>query len=204
MFNNRIIVAIAAVLVIILGIQAYMIFQLNDRLEQLNGQENVASSPQLKIPTLPNLPSPGKGQTDKLFKDYPWNPYEEMQRMQKEMEQLFGDSFSRFHMNTPLGSLSKVPDIDLQEKPDQYVVTVNAPGADQSSLEVKLEDRTLHISIKTEHAEDQTDEKNGQYSFRERFMGEFHRALTLPGPADAAKMKTDYRNGVLTITIPKK
>jgi HSP20 family protein len=41
----------------------------------------------------------------------------------------------------------------------------------------------LHISIKTEHAEDQSDEKNGQYSFRERFMGEFHRALTLPGPA---------------------
>jgi HSP20 family protein len=35
-------------------------------------------------------------------------------------------------------------------------------------------------------------------------MGEFHRALTLPGPANAAKMKTDYRNGVLTITIPKK
>jgi HSP20 family protein len=86
-------------------------------------------------------------------------------------------------MNTPLGSLSKVPDVDLQEKSDQYIATVNAPGADESSLLVKLEDRTLHISIKTEHAEDQSDEKNGQYSFRERFMGEFHRALTLPGPA---------------------
>ena len=35
-------------------------------------------------------------------------------------------------------------------------------------------------------------------------MGEFHRALTLPGAADAAKTKTDYRNGVLIITIPKK
>jgi HSP20 family protein len=204
MFNNRIIIALAAVLVIILGIQAYMIFQLNDRLNQLSGQENQAGSPQLKIPTLPNLPFPGKGQDNELFKDHPWNPYEEMQRMQNEMEQLFGDSFSRFHMNTPLGSLSKVPDVDLQEKPNQYVVTVNAPGADQSSLDVKLEDRVLHISIKTEHAEDQTDGKNGQYSFRERFMGEFHRALTLPGPIDTAKMKTDYRNGVLTITLPKK
>ena len=203
MFNNRIIVALAGVLVIVLGIQAYMIFQLNDRLKQLTGQENLVGSPQLKIPKLPNLTFPGKGQEDELFKDYPWNPYEEMQHMQKEMEQLFGDSFSRFHMNTPLGSLSKVPDVDLQEKPDQYVVTVNAPGADQSSLEVKLEGRILHISIKTEYAEDQTDEENGQYSFRERFMGEFHRALTLPGPANAAKMKTDYRNGVLTITIPK-
>jgi len=125
-----------------------------------------------------------------------WNPY-------KEMEQLFGDSFSRFHMNTPLGSLSKVPDVDSQEKSDRYVVTVNAPGADESSLLVKLEDRVLHISIKTEHAEVQPDEKNGRYNFRERFMGEFHRVLTLPGPANAAKMKTDYHNSVLTITIPK-
>jgi len=181
-----------------------MIFQLNDRLNQLSGEENQAGSPQIKIPKLPNLNFPKQVPDDEPFKDQPWNPYEEMQRMQKEMEQLFDDSFSRFHMNTPLGSLSKVPDVDLQEKADQYVVTVNVPGADESSLDVKLEDRILHISIKTEHAEAQTDEKNGQYNFRERFIGEFHRALTLPGSADVAKMKTDYRNGVLTITIPKK
>ncbi|MDD1643853.1 MAG: Hsp20/alpha crystallin family protein [Methylococcaceae bacterium] len=35
-------------------------------------------------------------------------------------------------------------------------------------------------------------------------MGEFHRALTLPEPANTARMKADYHNGVLTITIPKK
>ena len=203
MFKNKIIVAIAAVLIVVLGVQAYMIFQLNDRLKQLSGPENQAGSPQIKLPKLPNLTFPKPGQDDELFKDQPWNPYEEMQRMQNDMEQLFGDSFSRFHMNTPLGSLNKVPDVDLQEKSDRYIVTVNAPGADESSLVVKLEDRILHISIKTEHAEDQTDEKKGQYSFRERFIGEFHRALTLPGPANAAKMTTDYRNGVLTITIPK-
>jgi len=203
MIKNRIIVAIAVVLVIVLGIQSYVMLQLNDRLNQLSGQSNQVGSPQIKIPKLPNLTFPKPGQDDELFKDLPWNPYEEMQRMQNEMEQLFGDSFSRFHMNSPLGNFTKVPDVDLQEKPDQYVVTVNAPGADESSLVVKLEDRILHISIKTEHAEDETDEKNGQYSFRERFMGEFHRSITLPGSANAAKMKTDYHHGVLTITIPK-
>lgn len=159
MFKNKIIVAIAAGLVIVLGIQAYMIFQLNDRLKQLSGPENQAGSPQIKLPKLPDLTFPKPGQDDEIFKDQPWNPYEEMQRMQNEMEQLFSDSFSRFHVNTPIGSLNKVPDVDLQEKPDRYVVTVNAPGADQSSLVVKLEDRILHISIKTEHTDDQTDEK---------------------------------------------
>ncbi len=72
-----------------------------------------------------------------------------MQHMQNEMEQLFGDSFSRFHMNTPLGGFTKVPDVDLQEKPDQYIVTVNAPGADLSSMTVKLQDKVLQLSIKT-------------------------------------------------------
>lgn len=119
------------------------------------------------------------------------------------MEQLFGDSFSRFHLNTPPDSLTKTPDIDLQEKSNRYIVTVNAPGADESSLVVNLEGRVLHISMKTEHAEDKSGEENGQYSFRERFMGEFDRALTLPVPANAAKMTTDYHNGVLIITIPK-
>ena len=189
MFENRIIVAIAAVLAIALGIQSYMMFRLNDRLNQLSGQENQAGSPQIKIPKLPHLTLPKPGSDAELFKDYPWNPYEEMQRMQREMEQLFGDSFSRFHMNTPLGGLNKTPDVNLQEKSDRYIVTVNTPGADESTLDVKLEDRILRISIKTEHAEDQSDEKDGQYSFRERFMGEFHRALTLPGSANAAKMK---------------
>jgi len=126
MIKNRIIVAIAAVLVVVLGIQFYIMFRLNDRLKQLSGQENQADSPQIQIPKLPNLTFPKPGPDDELLKDQPWNPYEEMQRVQKEMQQLFGDSFSRFHMNTPLGSLSKVPEVDLQEKSDRYVVTVNA------------------------------------------------------------------------------
>jgi HSP20 family protein len=61
----------------------------------------------------------------------------------------------------------------------------------------------LSISIKTEHARDQTADKNGKYQYRERFVGQFQRTLTLTGPANAANMKTEYHNGVLTITIPK-
>ncbi|MGZ8189728.1 MAG: Hsp20/alpha crystallin family protein [Methylococcaceae bacterium] len=70
-------------------------------------------------------------------------------------------------------------------------------------LLVKLEGQQLHISIKTERAQDKTDESNGLYSFRERFMGEFHRVLTLPGSANAAKMTTDYHNGVLLLRFPR-
>jgi len=199
--KNETIAAIAAVLVIILGIQAYTMFRLNDRLNQLSGFYSQTGEPQ----TLSNLPKSNrpKSDDDEFFKGRTWNPYAEIQHMQNEMEQMFDDSFSRFHMKTPLGSLSKTPDVDLKEKSDRYIVTVNAPGADESSIDVKLEDQVLRISIKTEHAKDETDDKNGKYQYRERFVGQFQRALTLPGPANAAKMNTEYHNGVLTITIPK-
>ncbi len=126
-----------------------------------------------------------------------------MQHPQDEMEEMFGESFSRFHMHNPLDNLSKAPDVDLQDPPDSYVVTVNVPGADEPSMQVKLENqRLLHISVKTERAHE-ADDKNGQYRYRERFSGEFHRLLSLPGPGDSTKLTTRFRNGVLTITIPK-
>ncbi|MDP1772355.1 MAG: Hsp20/alpha crystallin family protein [Methylobacter sp.] len=199
--KNETVAAIAAVLVLILGLLAYTMFRMNDRLNQLSGSDSQVSSPQT---TTSNLPKPALPKLDdEFFKNRPWDPYAEIQHMQQEMEQMFGDSFSRFHIKTPLGGLSATPDVDLQEKPDRYIVTVNAPGADESSMDVKLEDQILRISIKTERAKDETDNKNDQYQYRERFVGQFQRALTLPGPANAAKMTTEYRNGVLTITIPK-
>jgi len=195
--KNETIGAVVALILIILGVQTYMVFKLNDRLNQLSVQDSQTSSFEIKIPKL----TPSKPDAND---DLTWKPYEELQRMQHEMEQLFGGSFSRFHMNTPLGSLSKTPDVDLQEKPDRFIVTVNAPGADESSVNVKLDDQRLHISIKTEQAKNETDDKNGHYEYRERFVGELERVITLPGPADATKIATNYRNGVLTITIPKK
>lgn len=193
--KNNVIAAIVSLLVIALGIQAYMLYRLNDRINQLTEQNNLAGNP-------PKLMPKSGSDGDDFFKDQPWNAYDEIQRMQNEMEHIFGDAFSRFHLNSPLGSLSKIPDVDLQEKPDRYVVTVNAPGADVASLNVKLDDQRLEIAIKTEHAKNEAD-KNGPFRYRERFIGEFHRVLTLPGPANASKMTTDYRNGVLTVTIPK-
>lgn len=200
--NNKALIAIVVVLVILMGLQIYMMYQLNNRLTLPNGPSAKASVPDTILPKFPKLPPPMPSLDDDFFNDH-WSPYEEMQHMQREMEHIFGNAFSRFHLNTPSGGLSKTPDVDLQEKPDRYIVTVNAPGADETSLNVKLEDQRLTISIKTAQVKDEADEKNGQYKYRERFMGEFNRVLTLPGPADASKMTTDFHNGVLTVTIPK-
>lgn len=161
-----------------------MTYRLNNRLNKLTEPYSQAEDPQTKPSNIPK-----SVMDDEFFKGRTWNPYAEIQHMQNQMERMFDHSFSRFHMKTPSGNLSAAPDVDLQEKPDRYIVTVNAPGADESSMDVKLKDQVLRISIKTEHAKDETDDKNGQYQYRERFVGQFQRVLTLPGPTNAAKMR---------------
>lgn len=202
--KNETLTAIAVVLAVLVGIQTYMTFRTNERINQLTGYQNQQIGDESNIPNITKPVPPAPGLDFDLFKGRPWNPYAEMQHMQDEMEEMFGESFSRFHMKSPIGSLSKTPEVDLQEKSDHYIVTVNAPGADESSIDVKLKDQQLHISIKTEQAKDEDSYENGQYRYRERFVGEFHRILTLPGATKESDMKTVYKNGVLTITIPKK
>jgi HSP20 family protein len=192
--KNETIAVIAAVLVVILGIQAYTMIRLNDRLNQLSGFYSQTGDARHL-----SEPDPFRSSNDDYLHGTPWNPYAEIQHMKNQMERMFGDSFSRFHIKTPMDNLTKSPDIDLQEKTDRYVVTVDTPGADQSSMDVRLEGQVLRISIKTGQAQDE----NGEYRYRERFVGQFQRALTLPGPVNAGKMTTDYHDGILTITIPK-
>jgi len=201
--KNHTIAAVATFFAVILGIQTYMLFRLHDRVGQLSEQKPSTDTLADNWPNIPQPPIPKALPDQDFFNGQPWNPYDEMQRMQDEMEKLFGESFSRFHLKSPLGSLSKSPAIDLQDKSDHYLVTVNAPGAEESSMDVKLEGQMLTISIKTEQGK-QEEDQNDDYRYRERFVGEFHRVLALPGPVDADNMKTDYRNGVLTIMIPKK
>ncbi|MCK9604870.1 MAG: Hsp20/alpha crystallin family protein [Methylomonas sp.] len=202
--KNNTFAVIATVLVVILGIQAYMLYHLNARVDQLASQnQSIKASPGTR-PNIPKPLTPKPLPQEDFLNSQPWNPYEEMQRMQDEVEKMFGESFSRFHLNAPLGSLSKTPEVDLQDKADHYRVTVNAPGADEASIVVKLDGQLLNITIKTEQGKQQDDDKNDSYRYRERFVGEFHRLLTLPGPVDSERMQTEYRNGVLTVTIPKK
>lgn len=190
--ENRNFIAFIVVLVFVLGIQFYMIQKMDDKLTRISQNYGQFIKPHPKTHSQPKRITPLPDLNDKFYNDDSWSPYDEMQRMKNELGKLFGDSFSRFHLYSLLGGFSKTPDINIQEKSDRYIVTVNASGADKFSLKVKLEDQQLHIFIETKHADDFFDDRDGQYTFREQFMGEFQRVLTLPGPENATKMKTDY------------
>ncbi len=135
----------------------------------------------------------------------PINPFEEIQKLQQEMDQIFNRFHQRFLNDAAFvkfnDTFANSPAIDLKDSKDKYVIKADIPGVDKKSIEVSEKDGLLTIKAKTSR---EKEEKKENFIKQERFVGEFLRAITLPKDADASKMKTDYKNGVLKIVIPKK
>ena len=192
--KKPLVIILGLILLAILGGQTYMIYSLQQQLPHSTAKQ----SPSLNVK---GQQGPPDVLDDDFFNSGNWDPYQEMQRMQNEMEHVFGNSFSRFHMNRDLDAFTRMPALDLKEESDRYIVKIDMPGADTGSLSIKLEGRQLTVSMKTERQETEENDKNFQR--RERFSGTFERSLTLPGPVKESAMKSDYKDGVLTIVIPK-
>jgi len=134
-----------------------------------------------------------------------WDPWEslhgDMMRMRAEMDQAFDNAFRDFHARG-FGEPVDEAKITLDQKGDNYVVTAQIPGADEKDIRVNLDGRLLSISSRIQGTEKQTAD-NGQVTRRERYASSFERAFTLPGPVNATGMHTGFKDGVLTVTLPK-
>jgi HSP20 family protein len=135
-----------------------------------------------------------------------WNPYEEIERMQRDMDRMFNNAFSRFNSNPDFQQLFKegtsVPEMDVQEDNSKYSVIVNVPGADDKNISVNLDGQQLTVSGKQDFSQQKKDAM-GNVVFQERHAGSFQRSITLPDPVKQDGLQTHVDNGVLTITIPK-
>ena len=127
-------------------------------------------------------------------------------QMRREMNRLFDDVFGGFGLPNllapPLRQMAMAPKIDVSETDNEIRVTAEMPGIDQNNVEVLLEDDRLIIrGEKKEEREE--DDKNRNYHVRERVQGAFSRTLPLPFTPDPNQIKAEFKNGVMTITIPK-
>jgi HSP20 family protein len=95
-----------------------------------------------------------------------------------------------------------VPAIDLIEKKDAYVVRAELPGVDRANIEITLEKSILTISGQKSALTEAPDEELRVFA-AERVSGSFSRSLRMPDYIDGEKIAADYKDGLLTITIPK-
>jgi HSP20 family protein len=99
------------------------------------------------------------------------------------------------------GPTTFAPPADIVETQGAIEVTVDLPGHDPKSLEVKLENRVL--TIQSERKQERRAEQDGVLR-AERSFGQFARSFELPDTVDAAKVEAKLENGVLTVTLPKR
>jgi HSP20 family protein len=138
-------------------------------------------------------------------------PFENLRR---EIDRLF-DDFSQGFWRSPLSATladmeaylprkfgwSAAPAVDFVENDKSYKLTAELPGMDEKNIDVKVVDGGL--MIKGEKKEEKEDKAKNYYMSERRF-GSFERYFRLPNGVDAEKIDAQFKNGVLSVTLPKK
>ncbi len=115
---------------------------------------------------------------------------------------LFEEFFNDFPFSSvPEKSENWIPSVDILEKAGNLILRAELPGMTEKQIELKIEGNTL--TLKGERKMDNED-KTSTYHRVEGFYGSFTRSFRLPDTVDSAKINAEYKNGVLTITIPQK
>jgi len=134
-----------------------------------------------------------QGEVNRLFEDFmgPWRGWQLPRRLL--------EPFEGFERELPsLKAMS--PDIDLTESDDALQVKADLPGLSDKDIEVIYADGAL--TLKGEKKEER-EEKKKDYYLSERRYGSFQRSFRLPAEVDEAKISAEFKNGVLTVILPK-
>lgn len=122
--------------------------------------------------------------------------------LHREMNRVFDDFFRDFDMRLPMmggvGFNGGWPQVDLAETDKELTVTAELPGMEEKDVELLLQDGML--TLKGEKRSE-TEDKARQFS--ERYYGRFERHIPLGAEVQADKAEARFKNGVLTVTLPK-
>ena len=117
----------------------------------------------------------------------------------RNLDRVFNDLFE-FPVFRFENSSSLIPRVNIRENDDQIAMTFEVPGMDRDEIKISVKDHVLTIS-----GERQTEsEEEGNGFVRTEFQtGSFKRSFTLPETVNQEKIVADYKNGLLTVTLPK-
>ena len=127
-----------------------------------------------------------------------WDPFQDMLSLQDEMNRVFDRAFGQTTRDQ--GGRAWAPALDIAERPDAYVVTVEVPGVKPEELEITLEGGVLTISGERRFV---NETKEQQYHRVERRYGAFRRSITLPARVSADAIDASFADGVLQVVVPK-
>ena len=128
-----------------------------------------------------------------------WDPFRDLTEIQSEMNRVFNGAVGQPSPTTGFDR-GWAPAVDMYETKDELVLRAELPGMNEKDISLSLLGDVL--TLRGERVPDPA--VNQEHYFRgERWFGKFERALPVPIPVQAEKVKASYRDGVLTVTLPK-
>jgi len=133
-----------------------------------------------------------------LLGSFDTNLYDELRRVESEMDQLFGRG--SFPAGIRAMRRGTFPPINVGATPERVDVYLFAAGLDPKSLDISIQQNLLAVSGERKVPIDEA----ADYYRQERFDGEFRRVITLPDDVDPDRVEAKYRDGVLQITVQRR
>src|SRR5258705_12150754 len=112
----------------------------------------------------------------------------------------FEDVFARL-LNEPRGARPWSPSVDIFETENELILKADLPDVKLEDIEVRVENQTLTLKGERKF---EKDESNRGFHRIERQYGTFVRSFTVPASVDAERVAAEYKNGVLSVRLPKK
>jgi HSP20 family protein len=128
-----------------------------------------------------------------------WPGFGRLADLRNELDDLFESPFADFPRTTQLLD-DWIPALDFYEEKDNFIVKAELPGVKKEDVKVTLQDGCLSISGERKS---ETKGESTEARHIERFHGKFQRTIILPAAVAADKVKAQYKDGILTITLPK-
>jgi HSP20 family protein len=129
----------------------------------------------------------------------PWRPLGELSTLRREMDRLFERFFGEvLSLEQPGGTWE--PRLDIAESKDMLTIKAELPGLEAKDLDVSVSGDTLTIKGEKKQEREEKDERRHVV---ERSYGAFARTVRLPAPVIQDKITAGFKNGVLTISLPK-
>jgi HSP20 family protein len=113
----------------------------------------------------------------------------------------FEDALNQL-LSEPAAVRPWTPAVDIQETENAIIVKADLPDVDEKAIDIRLENGTLALKGERKFQRDETGK--GGFHRIERSYGAFARFFALPDSVDPEKVQAEYKNGVLTVTLPKK
>jgi HSP20 family protein len=128
-----------------------------------------------------------------------WSPFDQLSTLRNEINRLFDSPFGGLTRSSEFFDVW-TPALDVYEDNDNLIVKAELPGLKKDEIDISIHEGALHISGERKQ---ETQNKDAETYRSERFYGRFHRTVGLPKAVQVDKVQASYRDGILTVTLPK-